>query len=130
VGDLGLADVPITVIRPDKRREQVISGSKPEHGVGGFELEAWESGTYTLEFLGRRFHLNLLGRLTRVTFRRVPRPIGAPADLSPAARDPGPLLVIRGEEEISPEVQSQRSFFNSLLTILARWLGQRKSAGQ
>ncbi|HMR67456.1 MAG TPA: hypothetical protein PKE64_25875, partial [Anaerolineae bacterium] len=127
---LGLAEVVITVIRPDNRRDQVVSGSKPEHGVGGFELEAWEPGTYTLEFLGRRFHLNLLGRITRVTFHQVPRPVGAPASLIAAARERDPLLVVRGEEEISPEVESQRSFFNSLLTILTRWFNKNKSAAE
>jgi hypothetical protein len=48
----------------------VVSGSKPEHGVGGFETYAPIEGVYTIRFLDQTFSLQMNGQFTRVTFTR------------------------------------------------------------
>ena len=69
VGNIGAAGKPITITRPDGRREQVVSGSKPEFGPGGFEIYANIPGSYRLEFLGHTLELTLPGtRFTEIIF--------------------------------------------------------------
>jgi hypothetical protein len=70
VGDIGLADETITITRPDGRAERLTSGSKTEHGKGGFELYANESGTYKVDFLGQTFEIKMSGQFTRVIFSK------------------------------------------------------------
>jgi hypothetical protein len=84
VGDIGIANVPITITKPYGHRENLVSGSKPEFGVGGFETYAQEPGVYRVEFLDQRFDLTLSGRFTKVTFA----PPGAPAQPAPASAPP------------------------------------------
>lgn len=91
VGDIGLANEPITITIPDGSQHQRISGSKPEFGVGGFEIYAQTPGNYIIEFLGQRFGFALDGKFTKVIFQktvqRVPlppvRPIIPPEPTSP-----------------------------------------------
>lgn len=71
VGDIGLPGERITIIKPDGRWVYVTSGSKGEHGIGGFELYAQQPGRYQIEFLEQRFTLTLTGQFTRVNFRRI-----------------------------------------------------------
>ncbi|MCB0212643.1 MAG: hypothetical protein KDJ52_25085, partial [Anaerolineae bacterium] len=92
VGDIGIPGEQITIIKPDGRWDHVISGSKGEHGIGGFEIYAHQPGIYLIEFLEQRFDLTLSGQFTRVVFRRnahsvspgLDRPVAAPAPSGPA----------------------------------------------
>ncbi len=69
VGNIGAAGKLIIVVRPDGRREQVVSGSKPEYGPGGFEIYANIPGLYRLEFLGQKIELSLPGtQFTEIIF--------------------------------------------------------------
>jgi hypothetical protein len=70
VGSLPEAGVPVTVTDPRGVTTQVVSGSKPEHGVGGFETYAPIEGVYTIRFLDQTFSLQMNGQFTRVTFTR------------------------------------------------------------
>ncbi|MFN8457931.1 MAG: SpoIID/LytB domain-containing protein [Anaerolineae bacterium] len=70
VGDIGLPNTVITVISPAGRTTQVTSGSKPEWGLGGFELYASELGNYTLQFLGQSFVIPVQGQLTKAIFQK------------------------------------------------------------
>jgi len=76
VGSLPQANIPITITNPWGQAVQVMSGSKPEYGVGGFETYAPQDGTYTIQFLDQTFSLQMDGRFTRVTFTR-----GAPVEV-------------------------------------------------
>jgi hypothetical protein len=70
VGSLPEANIPINITPPSGATVQVISGSKPEYGVGGFEIYATEKGTYSIQFLDQTFSLPMDGQFTRVTFTR------------------------------------------------------------
>jgi hypothetical protein len=70
VGDVGVANAAITITSPTGRPVQVTSGSKPEWGIGGFEIYANELGNYTVEFFGQRFVIPVQGQFTKATFRK------------------------------------------------------------
>jgi hypothetical protein len=70
VGSLPEAGIPINITPPFGAAVQVISGSKLEYGVGGFEIYATQKGTYTIQFLDQTFTLPMDGQFTRVTFTR------------------------------------------------------------
>lgn len=70
VGSLPEAGLTITITDPWGNSVQVTSGSKPEYGVGGFEVYAIQHGTYSIQFLDQTFTLQIEGQFTRVTFTR------------------------------------------------------------
>jgi hypothetical protein len=70
VGDIGLSQVPITITAPSGFQTQLMSGSKPEYGVGGFETYATETGDYVVQFLDQTFVVPMSGQFTKVIFRR------------------------------------------------------------
>lgn len=74
VGDIGVANEPITVTDPKGFQSIITSGHKPEFGVGGFEIYAPLIGDYTLQFLGETFTIPMNGEYTKVTFRWVEGP--------------------------------------------------------
>ncbi|MCB0192818.1 MAG: hypothetical protein KDJ65_12815 [Anaerolineae bacterium] len=93
VGDIGIPGERITIIKPDGRWEQVVSGSKGEHGIGGFEVYAHHPGSYLIEFMEQRFDLTLSGQFTRVTFRQNAPSVSPGGDQPVAAPSPsGPAL--------------------------------------
>ena len=67
-GTLPKAGVVVTLQSPVGGTAKKLSGSKPEHGVGGFEFWTPYRGTYTLLFLDQSFEIPLDGRYTFVTF--------------------------------------------------------------
>ena len=83
VGDIGLAGKTVAVTRPGGWQDLVTSGSKAEHGPGGFETYAQSPGTYVVEFLDQRFELELTGQFTKVIFRPVAG-LEPPVDPEPA----------------------------------------------
>jgi hypothetical protein len=67
-GSLPQANIQVTITSPSGFPTQVVSGSKPEYGVGGFEVYAAETGTYTIKFLDQTFGVPMTGQYTRVIF--------------------------------------------------------------
>lgn len=74
VGNIGVPNETITVIRPNGTTEQVRSGHKPEYGPGGFEIYANLPGTYRLQFLGQTFEVSLTGQFTKISFEKAAPP--------------------------------------------------------
>jgi hypothetical protein len=70
VGDIGVAHEAVTITLPSGRVERVNSGSKPEHGKGGFEIYAHEPGTYKVAFLDQTFEVLMGGQFTKVIFSK------------------------------------------------------------
>ena len=70
VGDIGVANQPIIITSPSGRRQQLTSGSKPEWGIGGFEIYATELGNYVVQFLGQSFTIPVQGQFTKAIFRK------------------------------------------------------------
>jgi hypothetical protein len=68
--DIGLANEPVTIIRPNGVPERLTSGTKPEYGLGGFETYAPDPGLYQVQFLDQSFEIRLEGRFTKVVFAR------------------------------------------------------------
>jgi hypothetical protein len=69
VGDIGLPNETITVLKPNGTSDRLRSGSKAEYGVGGFETYANIPGMYRVQFLDQTFEIPLSGRqFTKVTF--------------------------------------------------------------
>jgi hypothetical protein len=67
-GSMPQANIQVTIISPSGFPTTVVSGSKPEYGVGGWEVYARETGTYTIKFLDQTFSLQMAGQYTHVTF--------------------------------------------------------------
>ncbi len=74
VGDIGVKNERVTVIKPDGVVDQLTSGSKPEHGPGGFETYANIVGLYKIQFMGQNFELNMGGQFTRLVFNQMADP--------------------------------------------------------
>jgi hypothetical protein len=81
VGDIGLKNEPITIIKPDGVTERLMGGSKPEYGTGGFETYANVPGTYKIQFLGQSFDIPLSGQFTKVTFNQIADPSSVQVNL-------------------------------------------------
>ena len=60
----------VTITLPNGRVERVTSGSKAEHGKGGFEIYAQEPGTYKVSFLDQTFEVSMKGQFTKVIFSK------------------------------------------------------------
>ncbi len=69
-GRLHEAGITLTVADPWDNVSSVLSGSKPEHGPGGFEVLAPHVATYTVRFLDQSFAVQTHEGTTLVTFRR------------------------------------------------------------
>jgi hypothetical protein len=74
VGDISVANEPVVITDPNGFQTIVTSGSKPEYGVGGFEIYAPLIGNYIIQFLGETFTIPMNGQYTKVTFRWVEGP--------------------------------------------------------
>ncbi len=70
VGDIGVANEPIVITDPKGFQTRVVSGSKLEWGVGGFETYTPLPGDYVVQFLGQTFTIPMSGQFTRATFRK------------------------------------------------------------
>ncbi|MEM7035155.1 MAG: hypothetical protein AAF629_36790 [Chloroflexota bacterium] len=85
IGDIGTPNETIQLTKPNGWKEQLTSGSKPEHGQGGFETYANLSGTYRIQFKGADFRIPLNGRLTRISFKQTSEPPPEPEPVPAAA---------------------------------------------
>jgi hypothetical protein len=75
VGDIGVKNERVTVVKPDGVVDQLTSGSKPEHGQGGFETYANVPGTYKIQFMGQNFEIPLSGQqFTKIVFNQMADP--------------------------------------------------------
>ncbi len=70
-GTFPYAGIEVTVTDPWGNAQTTTSGSKLEHGVGGFEVLAPHPVTYTLTFLDQRFLVLVQDGATFVNFREV-----------------------------------------------------------
>ncbi len=70
-GSLPWAGIEITITDPWSNSSTAVSGSKPQHGVGGFEFLAPHPVTYTLTFLGKSFPVEAGDGITFMTFAEV-----------------------------------------------------------
>ena len=73
-GNLPEADIPVSITPPSGPITRVVSGSKPQHGIGGFEVGATQRGSYTIQFLDQTFLLPMDGRFTQVILIRGTHP--------------------------------------------------------
>jgi hypothetical protein len=80
VGSLPVAGVPVTISDPWGNATTVTSGSKPEHGLGGFEVLAPHNAIYTLTLLGEIFEVKMQDRSAIVAF----------AESAPSGPEPEP----------------------------------------
>jgi hypothetical protein len=67
-GTFPRADIPLTISDPWGTTVSLVSGSKPEHGQGGFETPIWENTIYTIRFLDQTFQVPVQDDFVFVTF--------------------------------------------------------------
>ena len=82
VGDIGVKDETITIIKPNGMVDRPKSGSKGEYGLGGFEAYASERGMYEIQFLGQSFKIEMGGQFTRLNFSRQANPSSVQVQVS------------------------------------------------
>jgi len=68
IGKMPRAGIPVVVTDPRGPKVTVVSGSKAEHDVGGWEVNAWGRGIYTVEFEGQSFQVAVEGQTVIATF--------------------------------------------------------------
>jgi hypothetical protein len=93
-GSLPREGIDVTITDPWGNASQVTSGSKPDHGPGGFEVVAPHVATYTLAFLDQAFEVQTHDGATFLTF--------VEGDSSDSEPDPDNGPDSEGEEQ--PEV--------------------------
>lgn len=75
-GDFPRAGISLTITDPWGNSVVTTSGSKAEHGPGGFEVPVWSNGLYTLTFLDQRFQVVVQGDFLFLTFTQIsPEPL-------------------------------------------------------
>lgn len=99
-GLLPKAGIELTITDPWGNARTAVSGSKPEHGPGGFEVLAPHAATYTLAFSGKTFEVKTRKRVTFLTFSRVKPPDKPPEEEKPPSGE---------ETEGPPETPPQES---------------------
>jgi hypothetical protein len=70
VGSFPTAGILLKVTDPWGNQSTVVSGTKPEHGVGGFEVLVSHPGIYRLEFCAESFEVEVFDGTVVVTFRQ------------------------------------------------------------
>ena len=100
-GTFPRSGIDVTVADPWGNASTVTSGSKPEHGEGGFEVVAPHPVAYTLAFLGETFEVQVREGTTLVTFDSIESPVPEPVPEPEPEREPEP------EPEPKPEPESE-----------------------
>jgi hypothetical protein len=108
-GILPRPGIDVTVADPWGNASTVISGSKPEHGAGGFEFLAPHVTTYTLTFLGETFHVQVREGTAFVTFTEIRRPTPEPEPEPEPTPEPEPKPEPEPEPEPKPEPEPEPS---------------------
>jgi hypothetical protein len=111
-GTFPRAGIQVTIADPWGNATTVISGSKPEHGPGGFEVVAPHQVEYTLAFLEQTFVVQMKDGSTFVTFSEpappepepepVPEPEPEPEPVPESAPEPQPVAEPEPEPEPEP----------------------------
>ncbi len=70
VGRLPEPSIPVIIADPWGNETYLISGSKPEHGPGGFDVPVWRDVLYTIRLQGQRFSVEVRNDTVFVTFTR------------------------------------------------------------
>lgn len=68
IGRLPRPGIPVTITDPWGNKTDLISGSKPEYGTGGFELPVWNEGKFTIAFYDQQFSVDIANDTLYVTF--------------------------------------------------------------
>ncbi len=68
IGSLPQSGVAVSITDPWGHAVTVLSGSKPEYGVGGFETPIWAVGQYSIRFLNQEFKIDMHDETVFVTF--------------------------------------------------------------
>jgi hypothetical protein len=74
IGKMPRSGISVVVTDPRGPVVRVISGSKAEHGVGGWEINAWGRGIYTVEFEGQCFDVPVQGETVVASFEEGEKP--------------------------------------------------------
>jgi len=70
-GNFPGAGIGLAITDPWGNSVVTTSGSKAEHGPGGFEVPVWANGLYTLDFLDQRFQAMVQGDFLFLTFAQI-----------------------------------------------------------
>lgn len=70
-GNFPRTGIRLTITDPWGNSVVSTSGSKAEHGPGGFEVPVWANGLYTLNFLDQRFPVMVQGDFLFLTFTQI-----------------------------------------------------------
>ena len=70
VGRLPEPSIPVVIADPWGNETYLISGSKPEHGPGGFDVPVWRDVLYTIRLQGQRFSVEVRNDTVFVIFTR------------------------------------------------------------
>ena len=107
-GTLPESGIEVSVADPWGNASMVMSGSKSEYGVGGFEVLAPHVAAYTVSFLDESFELQTKGLTTLLTFVQVdeavedPEPVQEPPVTTPPS---GPAEPVEEPPEVVPPVE-------------------------
>jgi len=72
IGKMPEANIAVAVSDSWGNVTALLSGSKPEHGPGGWELNIWNPGTYTISFLDQTFQVDVGNETVTVIFTKAP----------------------------------------------------------
>ena len=59
IGRLSTPGLAVVLTDPWGNATHLLSGSKPEHGSGGFEVPVWHDGTYTVQVQGQQIPVEM-----------------------------------------------------------------------
>mgnify|MGYP001819280037 CR=1 FL=1 len=99
--------IDVTATDPWGNASTVTSGSKPEHGEGGFELVTPHQVVYTLAFLNEAFEVQVKEGTTLVTFDSIDPPEPVPVPEPEPVPEPDPEPVPEPEPEPAPEPEPE-----------------------
>lgn len=68
IGRLPQSSIPVVISDPWGNETHLISGSKLEYGIGGFETPIWQDGTCTIRFYDQSFAVEVHDDTVYVTF--------------------------------------------------------------
>jgi len=69
-GSLPEAGITVSLIDPGGHVATTTSGSKKEHGEGGFEFVLWHWGVHTIQFLDQAFEIEAMGDTIYALFEK------------------------------------------------------------
>lgn len=109
-GSLPQAGIRVKITDPWGNASTVISGSKSEHGPGGFEILAPHAGLYQVSFQNKAFQVEVREQVTVATFerKRVPLPPEPPREPAQPEKPEQPTQPLEPEIPDLPTLPSDR----------------------